>query len=237
MSAFRCKTPLAFTSTRITARPKATEMLYILHHINNSLRLCYSMSGVEVAAPYAILAVKYLFNVAKKWWDGRKEKKEIKENESRVERLMKEVEDLKRQLEEKGRENINDDDVNQVNQQWSEVRNLEGVIKEDAASAKAFYNWVGSQVGNEAMDVEELGEFYRLRLAQFIDKSRKDLSKWKLEDYKELLSMIEVNIESVRKARYMAKRIGGPSTKEEARLAEYHLRLCLKDADEALRTA
>lgn len=193
------------------------------------------MSVLEAAAS-VVMGAKYLYDVAKELWDRRKEKKEIEKNESKIEKLMNELKALKRQLEDKGKEEIGDEDVNLYRQQLAEVKHLEGVIKEDVTSDKAFYTWLGSQVQNRKMDVEELAELYVVRLAAFIDKARREgMSRWRLDKYKELKVLIEANLERVREAREKARQFGGVLEVQEKARVEVILRNCLEDAEERLR--
>lgn len=193
------------------------------------------MSVLE-AGVSVVMGVKYLYDVAKKLWDRRKEKKEIGENEPRIERLMNEVEALKRQLEDKGREEVGDEDVSLYRQQLAEAKHLEGVIKEDVTSDKAFYTWLGGEVENQEMDVEEVAELYKLRLAAFINEARREgMSKFRLAKYKELKNLIEVNRQWVREAREKVLEFGGVLEKDEKKRAELKLWYCVEKAADKLK--
>ncbi len=191
------------------------------------------MSGLEVVEPIAVMTVRYLYNVAKKWWDKRKEKKELEENESALQKLMKEISDLKDHLEEKkkGREEISAEEVDLVRQNLAEVEHLGGVVKEDAPSQEALYSWVDREIDN--LDVEESAEFYRYRLAIVIDKSIEEgWPRYRINKYKDLKSLIEVNLNNVIEARDRERTIPGAQGKVQA---ELYLKACLADAQEMLR--
>lgn len=185
---------------------------------------------LEFAAAGALVGIRFAWNwVKKRWLDRKKERKEIEENEPEIKNLKNKIEALTRQMEEKGKENITDKDANRVNQLLAEVRHLQAVIKEDVTLEEGFNTWLYTEaVKDVEMDVEDLADFFKARLTKFIAESRRaGVRRRRLVKYDELLSAIQVNHKWFEEAGLKAQ-MG--LAQDEARKAEYYLRVSLKEA-------
>lgn len=156
----------------------------------------------------AVSVAKFVFE---KVMDYIKDKPEQETSKDILE-LKNEMEILKNQLESKDREEISNDEVNQLKEKVEKIEQGKVFLPKELVSANEFKKWSEK----EDLDIEDQAYILAKQMEILLDKSDefglKDQKKFQLN---QLAATIKTNLDTFREARFTAQLSGLSSDKQE----------------------